>query len=200
VLPISRTAVPILFAFLAGASSSAGARSLAPPTGNQQGLRLLARVHRAYAHVPAATLRGRVGAFAFRITLVLRSGVIVAEQYVSSGPGGTTELVRRPGAPTYAREPGSACWRPLAASDRQAITDVGIRFPDRPHMRVQRPRRTAGGWLLPAVGDGVQTVFLIDAKSLLLRSVTIAAPGRRVLERVSRLRSAPSLFTPQPRC
>jgi hypothetical protein len=199
VLPLSRIAVSILCAFVV-ATPSAGARSLAPPSGNQQGLRLLARVNQAYVHVPASALRGRAGAFAFRFTLVLRSGVIAAEQYVASGPGGTTELVRRPGAPTFAREPGSTCWRRLAASDQQALEGVGLRFPDQPHMRVQRPRRTASGWLLPVVGDGGHTVFLIDAKSMLLRSITIADGGRRIVERASALRSTPTLLTPQPRC
>jgi hypothetical protein len=67
-------------------------------------------------------------------------------------------------------------------------------------MRLQRPRRTASGWLLPVVGDGGHTVFLIDAKSMLLRSITIANGGKRILERVSALRSAPILLTPHPRC
>ena len=190
----------ILFAFAVATSSTAGARSLAPPSGNRQGLRLLARVNEAYVHVPAAALSGHAGAFAFRFTVVLRSGVVVAEQDVVSGPGGTTELVRRQGAPTFAREPGSTCWRRLAASDRQALEGVGLRFPDQPHMRLQRPRRTASGWLLPVVGDGGHTVFLIDAKSMLLRSITIANGGKRILERVSALRSAPILLTPHPRC
>jgi hypothetical protein len=193
-------AVATLFAFAVATSSVADARSLAPPTGNRQGLALLAGVNRAYVRVPAVTISGRSGAFAFRFTVLLRSDVTVGEQYVGSGPGGTTKLVRQQGSPTFAREPGSACWRQLAASNPQALDDIGLRFPGQPHMRVEHPRRTRSGWLLPVVGDGGHTVLTIDAKSMLLRSITVAAGGRRVLERVSALRSRPILFTPQPRC
>jgi hypothetical protein len=189
-----------VFAFAVATASVADARPLGPPTGDRQGLALLARVNRAYVRVPAVTIWGHAGTFAFRFEVLLRSDVIVGEQYMGSGPGGTTELVRQQGSPTFAREPGSACWRRLAASDQQALDDIGLRFPDQPHMRVKQPRRMRGGWLLPAVGDGGQTVFTIDAKSMLLRSITVASAGKQVLERVSALRSAPILLTPQPHC
>jgi hypothetical protein len=189
-----------LFAFAVATTSVADARPLAPPTGNRQGLALLARVNRAYVRVPAVTIWGHAGTFAFRFKVLLRSDVIVGEEYTGSGPGGTTELVRHQGSPTFAREPGSACWRQLGASNQQALEDIGLRFPDQPHMRVQQPRRTRSGWLLPVVGDGGQTVFTIDAKSMLLRSIKVASAGKQVLEHVSALRSAPILLTPQPHC
>lgn len=196
----SRPVMAVLAVVAVATSSPISAGALAPPSGDRAGLALLARVNRAYARVPAVTIWGRSGIFAFRFEVVLRSGVIVAEQFVGSGPTGTTELVRNQGSPTFAREAGSACWRRLASADQQALDDIGLRFPDEPHMRVEAPRRTRGGWLLPVVGDGGRTVFVIDAKSTLLRSITIASSGKRVLEHVSSLRSVPILLTARPRC
>src|SRR5439155_12701897 len=75
-------------------------RPPAPPTGDARGLALLARVHRAYVNVPAVAVSGRAGSLSFRFTLVLSSGIGIAEQFVGNGPSGTTTLVARRGAPT----------------------------------------------------------------------------------------------------
>ena len=185
---------------LCAAVSTGTAQLLAPPTGDPLGLALLGRVHHAYVNVPAVTIRGGSGALTFRFTVVLRSGLAVAEQYVGTEPAGTTLLVARRGSPTFAREPGTSCWRQLMASDPQALEDIGLRFPDLPRMKLERPRRTAGGWLLPVVSDGGPFLFAIDRKSMLIRSITIGAGGKRVLERVGALRSVPRLLLPKPRC
>ena len=67
-------------------------------------------------------------------------------------------------------------------------------------MKLERPRRTASGWLLPLVSDGGPFLFAIKGKSMLIRSITIGAGGKRVLERVGTLRSVPRLLVPKPRC
>jgi hypothetical protein len=177
------------------------ARPLAsPPTGDAKGLALLARVHRAYVRVPGVALSGRAGTLSFRFTLVLRSGIGVAEQFVGKAASGTTMLVAQRGSPTLAHEPGTHCWRQLAASDPQSFENIGLRFPDQPRMRVKAPQRKPGGWLLPVVDPDGPVTFAIDATSLLIRSVTLATPGQRVVEHVAVLRSAPRLLVPKPRC
>jgi hypothetical protein len=185
---------------LCAAVSNGTAKLLAPPTGDPGGLALLARVHHAYVNVSAVTIWGDSGALSFRFTVVLRSGFALAEQYVGTEPTGRTMLVARRGSSTFAREPGTSCWRRLAASDPQALEDIGLRFPDLPRMKLERPRRTASGWLLPVVSDGAPFLLAIDGTSMLIRSITIGAGGKRVLERVGTLRSVPRLLLPKPRC
>jgi hypothetical protein len=172
-----------------------------PPYGDPAGLALLAHVHRAYVGVPAVAISGRTGSFSFRFTLVLRSGIGVAEQFVGRGATGTTLLVQRRRSPTFAREPGTSCWRALPAADPQSFENIGLRFPDQAGMRVGAPRRTSNGWLLPVSIDREPATFAIQGGSMLIRSITInAQQGRRLIEHVSILHSAPRLLTPEPRC
>jgi hypothetical protein len=185
---------------LSVAVARSGAQPLAPPTGDAGGLTLLERVHQAYVGVPAVTLSGRAGSLSFRFTLLLHKGRGIAEQFVSSGPSGTTKLVARRGSPTFAREPGSSCWRPLAASDPQSFENIGLPFPDQPHMRLKAPRQTATEWLLPVVADGGPGTFAIDRKAMLIRSFTLTTHGIRIIEQARALHSAPTLLLPQPRC
>jgi len=198
----------LLSAALAGLSALAvvmaasAAPRPAPPTGDPAGLALLQRVHRTYVGTPAVAVSGQAGSLAFRFTLVLRSGVGVAEQFVGRTTSGTTTLVARRGSPTFAREPGSSCWRRLPASAPQSFENLGLHFPDQPGMIVKAPRRTASGWLLPVVIDGAPAALAIDGKSLLIHTISIGAatPGTRVVEHVAVLRSAPKLFVPEPVC
>ena len=111
---------------------------------------LLAKVHRAYLHVPAVELSviPRKSTFGFprRFVLILRSGVVVAEEFTRPGRDGTT-LVARRHHPTYARKSGAKCWRRLAAADPRTLADVGVPFPyTRVTIKVLPPRRTAFGW------------------------------------------------------
>jgi hypothetical protein len=183
---------------VSGATAS-GAGS--PPTGNARGLELLAVVHRAYAHVPAVAISGKAAGLTFRFTLVLRSGVGVAEQFVGSSKAGTTTLVAPSGPVTYARDPGRTCWRRVPEADPQTFDNIGMRFPDHAGMRVQKPRRAAGGtWQLPAVVGGQPGVFVIDGKTAIVRSITVSAGGARIDERVRSLAAAPKLAVPAPLC
>src|SRR5207249_5728946 len=155
------------------------------------GLALLLRVHHAYAGAPAVAVSGRVGTLSFRFTLVLSSGIAIAEQFVGREPSRTTTLVARRGGPTFAREPGSSCWRTLRSSDPQAFANIGLQFPDQPAMRVRAPRTTSSSWLLPVVVDGDPGTFTIDRSSARVRLISVGPPGRLALEHVSVLQDVP---------
>jgi hypothetical protein len=168
-------------------------------TGDRAGLALLDRVHRAYAQVPGVSVSGQAGQLAFRWTLVLDSGITVGEQFVAEGPGGVSQLVVRRSGPTYARDPGSSCWRALRRSDQRSFDNIGLPFPDQAGMRVEAPRAAAGTRLLPVVVAGDPGTFSLDGSSR-VRSITVVTGGRRIFERVTTLRSAPALTSPDPRC
>jgi hypothetical protein len=187
-----RIAAGLATAGLVGSAATAA-------TGDRAGLALLDRVHRAYARVPAVTVSGQTGPLSFRWTLVLDSGVTVGEQFVAVGPGGVAQLVVRRGGPTYARDPGSSCWRALKRSDQRSFENVGLPFPDQAQMKVGTPRTVAGGWQLPVVADGDPGTFSVDRGSR-VKSITVVASGRRIFERVTPLQSAPALASPDPHC
>jgi hypothetical protein len=142
----------------------------------------------------------RLGASSFDYRLVLRSGIGVAEQVMVGQGGRTTTLVARWGGPTWVRDPGRSCWRRLAASDPRAIHDLGRRFPDQLLTRVKAPLRTPTGWRLPVSIGGETAVFVIDRKSLLIRSIVVKNPQMSYVEHVSALRPAPRLAFPTRRC
>jgi hypothetical protein len=190
-------AVVAVLALPAATATGAGT----PPTGDGHGLQLLAVVHHAYLHVPAVSIAGKTGGFSFRFTLVLRSGVGVAEQFVGKSKAGTTKLVAPSGPVTYARDPGRTCWRRVPESDPQSFDNVGMRFPDHAGMRVKKPRRASGGaWQLPAVVGGQPGVLLVDGKTAIVRTITVTAGSTSIVEHVRSLASAPKLAVPKPRC
>jgi hypothetical protein len=119
---------------------------------------------------------------------------------VSTDASGTTRLVAPRGSPTFAREPGSSCWRRLAESDRQSFDNIGLPFPDQPRMRVKAPQRTPTGWLLPIAVDDGPLALAIDASSMLVRSFNLTNQGTHIVEHAQNLASAPRLLVPQPRC
>lgn len=192
-------------AFVAGCGSGtkpAATRS-APPT---KGQALLSRVHAAYRNVPAVRMRVRLGPERVRFTLLLRAGVTTAEEVVGAGPTGTTALVARKDGPTYARAPGSTCWRPVPHGQPQELADVGLPFPSGYQTRVKAPRRSGDAWLLPVVerarnSSQTQKVTLrINASTMLLESATTQSAGQTVTEHVQRLTGRPGLVTPKPIC
>ncbi len=187
---------------LLGSNVSAGHATprVTPPTGDRAGLALLERVHHAYADVPAVALTGQAGTLSFRFIVVLRSGIVVAEQFEGREPSKVTMLVARRGGPTFAREPGTSCWRALRSSDPQAFENIGLQFPDQPRMRVRAPRTTSTGWLLPVVVDGDPGTFTIDRGSVRVRLISVGPPGHLALERVSVLHDVPRLTSVVPHC
>jgi hypothetical protein len=156
-------------------------------------------VQRAYARFPAVVTTGRVGAISFRTTSLLNRGVIVAASFLGTSGSGTTMLVAPPGSPTFARDPGTACWRPARASDGQLL--IGERFPPYPKGAVVKaPRRTHNGWLVRVAASGNSFTYAIDGKTLLVPSIA-AREGRQHFEERNRtLASAPTLPSPRPRC
>ena len=179
---------------------AAAASAAKPPSGDPKGLALLGRVHGAYRGVPGVTSRLRLGTTSFATTIILRSGVVVGEQLVVQTPTGTTTTVAHGSGPTYAREAGKSCWRALARSDQQSFDDLGMRFPDEPGLRVHAPRSAGTTWKLDVVAGGQPATFVIDKKSLRVRSVTFSSNGGTFTESVRTLKSAPKVAVPAPRC
>ena len=183
-----------------GSPAEASAASAAL-RGNSEGLALLRRVSKAYLHVPSVLVTVPIEGAPARFTLVLAGGVIVAEEF-SGGVGTTaTKLVEPVHSPTYALEPGTSCWRRLSPTDPQALSDVGLRFPELQGVtRVDRPVRAQGQWLLALVGKQVSAIYYIDEKTLHVTSIKAAYHGRTGLEHVRALASAPQLYSPYPAC
>jgi hypothetical protein len=180
--------------------ASGGVATAAPPQGNAKGIALLKRVHAAYRHVAAVLITGHSGDISSRFTLLLKKGVATAEEYHGTTPGGVTILVGRGSGPTYAREPGTSCWRRLSSSDPQSLTDIGKRFPDAGKMTVKAPRRSGSSWLLPVVEDGHHGTMRISAKTFLLQSFAAQTSNGTVTEHDRALSKRPTLPTPSPRC
>lgn len=199
-----RVVLVLLVTCSAGAVATAA--SAGRPTGNAQGLALLARVHRAYERVPAVETSARFRGTNARFTLLLRRGVAVGEEFVGVTSTGTTILVARGSGTTYARQPGSSCWRRLAATDRQSLEDVGLRFPDGYETVVKAPRRTGSVWLLPVhtegrfPGEGGSFVMRINRKTMLLESETGRVSGQPLTNHIVALRRPPALASPKPTC
>ena len=169
------------------------------PRGNTQGLALLSRVHRAYMSVPAVSVTARLGSRPSRFTVILRSGVVTAEQFAFGSGADALILVASGSTTTYGRQPGSSCWRKVPAM--QSLDAIGLPFPDSRHMSVGKPERTARGWLLPATGDGGRYTFAIAGTTHRLRSITVRTPGTpAIVEQVSVLHAAPRLANASPRC
>jgi hypothetical protein len=96
---------------------------------------------------------------------------------------------------------GAACWRLVPASDPQALTDIGDRFPPYPKGAVVKvPRRTQNGWSLRVAANGKSSTFAIDRKTFLVRSITAREAGQHLEEHISNLASTPNLPSPRPRC
>jgi len=132
--------------------------------------------------------------------MVLRSGLVAAEQFVGTQPSWTTALVSQ-GTRTYARTSGKSCWTALPRSSDQSFENLGLPFPDQPGMSVQAPVRTPTGWNLTIVAEGTPGTLEIDGRSLRVRRLTLTTPqGAKIVEHVTDLASAPSLLKPAPRC
>jgi hypothetical protein len=168
------------------------------------GATLLDRVHAAYPHVPAVvvTVTGQ-SAVDGVFTEILRSGLVVAEQFVGSNASGTTMLVAPNGTPTYAREPRTACWRTLAKSDGQTLSDVGQQFlgflTATNGLSLSAPHRTATGWTLAFGASGTSGTVTIG-KTMLVGSITLTHGAMHARENVDNLLRPPTLASPRPLC
>jgi len=176
----------------------------APPAGNPQGLALLEKIHRAYRHLPGILIVDNTSPVHSRTTIVLRSGVAFAQQTVATTRGGgKTTYVARLRSSTFVRRPGGTCWR------RQGppINGIGHRFPDIRGSRVQAPKPSRHGWLLPVVAETpshavtrvARLVFDVDGKTFRIRR--IVTPGTYGgVGYVTPLGKTPQLPTPSPFC
>ena len=198
-MKLRRLAAAAGLAVLGWTAVAAAAR---PPTGDPKGLALLGRVHGAYRGVPAVSIQLKLGTSTFVASVVLDSGVDVAERLVIRTPSGTTTSVARSGGPTFVRDAGKTCWRRLAASDPKALDDVGLRFPGHRGIRVGVPSSTPTTWRLRFVSEGGRPAFyLIDKQSLLVRSITFTENGRSAyVEHVHTLDAAPKIPSASPLC
>jgi hypothetical protein len=112
----------------------------------------LSRIHSAYTNAAGIELtvsaRGSTHSVFGRFIIRLRRGVVVGEQFVSSGPT-PIELVARAGGSTYQRRVGRACWHPLASSDPRTLQDVGLPFPfGRLPGKAKQSERHGKDWIL----------------------------------------------------
>jgi hypothetical protein len=183
---------------------AAVAAAASPSTGDSKGRALLERIRRAYGHVPAIRIVDNTSPIRSRTTIVLRSGVAVAQQTVATNRGGgKTTYVSRLGSGTFLRRPGGKCWR------RQGppINGIGRRFPDIRGSHVEAPKPSRSGWLLPVVSDVpsravtkvARITFDVDGKTFRIRR--IVTPGTYgSIAYVTPLGKAPQLPTPSPLC
>jgi hypothetical protein len=188
---------------LVGVLAVGGAASAASPQGDAKGIQLLKRVQAAYRHVPAVRLTGRLGQVRSRFFLLLSKGAVTAEEYHGTAPNGVTILVARGTGPTYARQPGTACWTLLRKSNPQSLTDLGERFPEagkKIRWKLKAPRRAGAYWLLPVSQGGHHGTMRIDAKTFLLKTFTAVTSNGTVVEHDQALSKRPMLPTPRPRC
>jgi hypothetical protein len=194
---LRRLAAAAGLAVLGGAAVAAAA----PPTGDPKGLALLDRVHGAYRGVPAVSIQLKLGTSTFVASVVLDSGVDVAERLVIRTPSGTTTSVARRGGPTFVRDAGKKCWRRLAASDPKALDDLGLRFPGHRGIRVRALISAPTTWRVQFVSEGRTAYYLIDKKSLLVRSIVFTENGRSAyVEHVRTLGAAPTIPSASPVC
>ena len=162
---------------------------------------LLARVRSAYVHVPAVVVTGTLVKARLRLVFILHNGRIVADGWLGTGANGEViGAVTPAGSPTLARELGTRCWRPLAASNVLSSTDIGAAFP--PALSTfGTPARSRGGWAVSGEdSNGALTGFVIDPKTFKLRSMTSSQGGLGFTGTVDALGSVPALPVPEPRC
>lgn len=171
------------------------------PRGDHAGVVLLGQVREAYAKTPAVVITGGTPALAVSFTLVLHNGVAVAEAFTGSRAAHQTVLVKPQNQPTFAHDPGTSCWRALAPSNRQSLTDVGERFPAYSgSSSVGAPVRAQQGWLLTLTAPGTSSTLSIDASTHLVRTIAVTGAAGHLTEHVQTPASAPPLPAAQPRC
>jgi hypothetical protein len=179
------------------ATRTAEAGGPVTPTGDKRGVALLVRMARAYRAVPGVKLRF-VGLGT--AVLVLRSGVVVAEQLTI----GAFIYVSLDGKTTYVEAPSKSCWR---RSQGLTLETPGTHFPLSLRLTdVQAPHRVAGGWTVKLTSEDAPGVhdkgeFRISTPSYLLKSVLATTEsGKKLAYQVANLSVQPKVPTPRPLC
>lgn len=106
----------------------------------------------------------------------------------------------RQGGPMYGFSSSTNCWKPTP-SYRRALTGLGLSFPDAifAGMHVRTARRAGSLWLMRMVEHGSTSTLRIDARTLLVQSVT-TGQGVTGTAHYRTLARAPTLPTLRPRC
>jgi hypothetical protein len=177
------------------AARAAEASVAGTPTGDRDGVALLARVENAYRSVPGVKIRlGPLTAM-----LALRSGVVVAEE-ATVGPH---TYVSRDGRTTYIDVKSRSCW---LRSQGITLDSPGTHFPlSYRTAAVQAPHRVICGWTVRMTTEsetGVHAVVELRIKtpSHLVQSVLVTEGGKRLTEQVTDLPVQPKVPTPRPLC
>ncbi len=133
-------------------------------------------------------------------TEILRSGVVLAEQFVPGRGTGSATSVEPAGSPTLLREPGSSCWRALPKGSAEALSDVGHPFVAFLEGQKVTTHATKSGWTISFTATGDTATVVTVGKDLLVSRITLTQSDENALELVSNLSRAPKLLVPKPRC
>ena len=124
----ARSAGRFRVAHLLPGSKADQSRPFKRTLGNRQAIALLARVARAYRHVPGVELSSAARSAAPQLRLWLCAGTITGEEFITAGPAPVT-LVAEGSAATFVHDAAARCWRRLPLADSQTLTNIGEPFP-----------------------------------------------------------------------
>jgi hypothetical protein len=139
----ARSLGPFRVATLLPGSKAAQSASFLRPLGSREAIALLTRISRSYQHVPGVEMSSTQPASA-RLSVWLCSGTITGEEFITAGSAPST-LVAEGSATTFVRDTAEGCWRRLAASDPQNLTNIGEPFPFDYDPKVGSGPRSAAG-------------------------------------------------------
>lgn len=161
---------------VAGVPSGLGASPRV--SGSRVGIALLARVHASYRTVPGVFLRAAYGGRSLQYTVTLQHGYVLAESWTKRDSAGVLLLYARHGGPTYAKVPGTNCWRAVSGSSPLTVNGaLGDPFPvpsGSRTIKVGPPRRSGRTLTLPLSGQGYNgqswsEKFVIDPSTFHVR-------------------------------
>ena len=213
----ARSVGPFRVAHLLPGSKAAQSGPFGRLLGSREAIALLARISRTYQRVPGVEMSSAAQSTSARLSLWLCSGTITGEEFVTAGIAPST-LVAEGSATTFVRDTAEGCWRRLAASDPQNLTNIGEPFPFDYDPKVGSGHRSAAG---PQITVETPSVFWrwasrvhagkVPVKSFLtytfdssfrVKSVHIRAsdPTVNATLDVAALAAAPSIPRPVPIC
>lgn len=123
----ARSLGPFRVAHLLPGSKAAQSGPFGRSLGSREAIALLTRISRTYQRVPGVEMSSTQPASA-RLSVWLCSGTITGEEFITAGSAPST-LVADGSATTFVRDMAEGCWRRLAASDPQNLTNIGEPFP-----------------------------------------------------------------------
>jgi hypothetical protein len=139
----ARSVGPFRVADLLPGSKVAQSGPFARSLGSPEAIALLTRISRIYQRVPGVEMSSTQPTSA-RLSLWLCSGTITGEEFITAGTAPST-LVAEGSATTFVRDTAEGCWRRLAPSDPQNLTNIGEPFPFDYDPKVGSGHRSAVG-------------------------------------------------------